>query len=148
MKNIFKEAWAKFSLTKTGSYHGLWHWEKVEKNAVFLANETPNADKTVAQLFALVHDSKRANEDEDPEHGHRAAAWVEELFNEGRLKINKSQLDVLVEACKYHNDGQTSDNPTIGVCWDADRLDLPRVGITPDPKYLSTEAGKSFLWRI
>lgn len=148
MKNIFKEAWAKFSLTKTGSYHGLWHWEKVEKNAVFLANETPNADKTVAQLFALVHDSKRANEDEDPEHGHRAAAWAEELFSEGRLKINKSQLDVLVEACKYHNDGQTSDNPTIGVCWDADRLDLPRVGITPDPKYLSTEAGKSFLWRI
>lgn len=148
MKNILKEAWARFSLTRTGSYHGLWHWEKVEKNAVFLAKETPNADKVVAQLFALIHDSKRINEDEDPKHGHRSAAWAEELYQEGRLKINKAQLDVLVEACKYHNEGDTSDNPTVGVCWDADRLDLPRVGITPDPKYLSTEAGKNFLWRI
>ena len=31
----------------------------------------------------------------------------------------------------------TSD-PTVGACWDADRLDLPRVWITPDPALLST----------
>lgn len=148
MESVLKEAWSRFSLVRAGSFHGLWHWEKVEKNAVFLANNTPGADKTVAQLFALIHDSKRQNEDEDPEHGHRSAAWAEELFKDGRLKIKKDQLEKLVEACKYHNDGNTSEDPTIGVCWDADRLDLPRVGITPDPKYLSTETAKKFLWRI
>jgi len=148
VESILKEAWSRFSLVRSGSFHGLWHWEKVEKNAVFLAKNTEGADKTVAQLFALIHDSKRENEDEDPEHGHRAAKWAEELFEAGRLKINRNQLSKLVEACKYHNDGKTSDDPTIGVCWDADRLDLPRVGITPDPKLLSTEAGKNYLWRI
>lgn len=148
VKSVLKEARSLFSLVQSRSFHGLWHWEKVENNAMFLANNTDGADKTVAQLFALIHDSKRQNEEKDPEHGHRSAKWAEELFEEGRLKINRDQLNKLVEACKYHNDGQTSNDPTIGVCWDADRLDLPRVGITPDPKYLSTEAGKKFLWRI
>jgi uncharacterized protein len=36
----------------------------------------------------------------------------------------------------------TSEVPTIGVCWDADRLDLTRVGIMPDPEFFSTAAGK------
>ena len=31
---------------------------------------------------------------------------------------------------------------TIQTCWDADRLDLGRVGITPDPSWLCTEAAK------
>jgi uncharacterized protein len=35
-----------------------------------------------------------------------------------------------------------SEHPTIGTCWDADRLDLGRVGARPDPKYMSTEARK------
>jgi hypothetical protein len=33
-------------------------------------------------------------------------------------------------------------DPLVGVCWDADRLDLWRVGIKPDPRDLSTEAAK------
>ena len=28
-------------------------------------------------------------------------------------------------------------------CWDADRLDLGRVGIVPNPRYLCTPAAKS-----
>jgi uncharacterized protein len=34
-----------------------------------------------------------------------------------------------------------SDDPTIGTCWDADRLDLARegVGIQPRARYMSTE---------
>ena len=31
---------------------------------------------------------------------------------------------------------------TIETCWDADRLDLGRVGITPHPSHLCTEAAK------
>jgi hypothetical protein len=130
------------------SVHGPWHWEKVEKNALILAKKTPRADRLVAQIFALIHDTKRVNDDEDPEHGHRSAQYAKELFDQGRLKITESQLAVLMEACKYHNDGQVSDDPTIGVCWDADRLDLPRVGIIPNPELLSTEAAKELLWSI
>jgi uncharacterized protein len=31
---------------------------------------------------------------------------------------------------------------TIQTCWDSDRLDLGRVGITPHPRRLCTEAAK------
>jgi hypothetical protein len=33
-------------------------------------------------------------------------------------------------------------NPTLAVCLDADRLDLGRVGITPDPLRLSTATAR------
>lgn len=130
------------------SVHGPWHWEKVEKNALILAKQTPGADKLVSQLFALIHDTKRQNDDDDPEHGHRSAAYAEKLFKQGKLDINEGQLAVLMEACKFHNDGQISDDPTIGVCWDADRLDLTRVGVIPNPELLSTQAAKELLWSI
>lgn len=135
-------------LSKMYSYHGPWHWEKVEQNALILAKETKDADKIVAQLFAYIHDAKRENEDHDPMHGHRAAEYAQTLFDRGELKINQDQLKLLIEACKYHNDGKTTEDPTIGVCWDADRLDLTRVGIIPDLNLLSTEAAKKLIWTI
>ncbi len=39
-----------------------------------------------------------------------------------------------------HTFGLCSDDPTVGVCWDADRLHLPRVGTTVDPELISTAA--------
>jgi len=130
------------------SVHGKWHWEKVEKNALSLAKKTPKADRLVVQLFSLIHDVKRENEDHDPEHGRRSALYAKELFELGKLPISEEQLSKLMEACKHHNDGKVTDDPTIGVCWDADRMDLTRVGIIPDPKLLSTKAGKELIWKI
>ena len=47
---------------------------------------------------------------------------------------------------------EVSTNPTIQSCWDADRLDLGRVGIIPSPKFLSAEASQlideAFNWSI
>ena len=31
--------------------------------------------------------------------------------------------------------------PTIDVCFDADRLDLGRVSLVPDPKFMATKQG-------
>ena len=36
--------------------------------------------------------------------------------------------------------GDPHADPTIGTCWDADRLDLWRVGITPHVRFLCTAA--------
>lgn len=33
LRNIGEMSWAGYALVKSGSYHGLWHWEKVEKRA-------------------------------------------------------------------------------------------------------------------
>ena len=42
----------------------------------------------------------------------------------------------------WHTDAEHSDDVTIGTCWDADRLDLGRVGIIPDEAFMSTDFGK------
>jgi uncharacterized protein len=42
-------------------------------------------------------------------------------------------MEKLVLACKSQTDGTISTDPTLGVCFDADRLDFGRVGIEPDP---------------
>jgi uncharacterized protein len=49
---------------------------------------------------------------------------------------------VLRSAVAEHADGQTTDNPTVAVCWDADRLNLWRVGHAPDERLLSTVAAR------
>ena len=100
------------------SIHGLKHWARVEANGVRIAGRM-GSDELVVRLFALFHDSQRLNDGHDPEHGPRAAALVRSL---------DSYLDFLSD--------------TLGTCYDADRLDLGRVGIKPDPKYLNTEYSK------
>jgi len=47
--------------------HGLTHWQQVERNGLLLATET-GADTTVVRLFALFHDSKRADDGFDMDH--------------------------------------------------------------------------------
>jgi uncharacterized protein len=50
----------------------------------------------------------------------------------------------LYSACAHHTDGLTDGDPTVQTCWDADRLDLGRVGIIPKKKFLGTEAARDF----
>jgi uncharacterized protein len=52
------------------------------------------------------------------------------------------RFDQLVEACTFHTERHHSSDATIATCWDADRLDLGRVGITPREKYLNTNLAK------
>jgi uncharacterized protein len=52
-------------------------------------------------------------------------------------------LDLLMEACRGHSDGQLVADVTVMTCWDADRLDLGRVGIRPDPKRLCSDIARS-----
>jgi uncharacterized protein len=93
-------------------------------------------------LFALLHDSRRENEYDDPGHGERGARLARELYAEGILGLDADQMNKLVLACRTHTDGTTSTDATVGVCFDADRFDLGRVGIEPDPELMSTDAGR------
>ena len=56
--------------------------------------------------------------------------------------IDLGRFDLLKEAIRLHTSGLTTNDPTIGTCWDADRLDICRVGMTPNAQYMSTEVGK------
>lgn len=92
-------------------------------------------------LFALFRDVRRYSDGHDPLHGERGAALAHQLNGEV-VNATEEQIALLVEVCTEHTSGKVSSDQTIGVCWDAERLDLPRCRIQPDPQYLSTEAAK------
>ncbi len=120
--------------------HGPVHWARVWENGQHLASLN-GADAEVVALFALFHDCCRTTEDEDYEHGQDAADFAQSLRG-AELLINDHSFELLYEACARHTDGETEADITIQTCWDADRLDLGRVGIVPDPSRLCTEAAR------
>ena len=123
--------------------HGLAHWLRVKKNALKIAN-CNGADKELCILFALFHDCQRANEGQDPYHGPCAAKLVATLNNSDMFSISNSQMQTLVHAIKYHTEVLYDSDPTVGACWDADRMDLGRVGVVPDYRLLNTDYAKRF----
>lgn len=123
--------------------HGVVHWARVLENGLRIARAT-GADPEVVTLFALFHDSRRWNEDRDDGHGLRGGEFARSL--RGTLvHLDDHRFELLFEACRLHTDGHTTGDPTLLACWDADRLDLGRVGITPDPRRLGTQAARDLL---
>lgn len=123
------------------SYHGPPHWGRVAMNGIRIGY-AERADLRVVLAFALIHDAFREDDGEDPEHGERAAKFVNDHQATGIFALRGRELDALVTALARHNEGETTTDATIGTCWDADRLDLPRVGITPSPEFFSTSTGR------
>ena len=95
----------------------------------------------MVELFAFFHDSRRLNDGHDPEHGSRAALFAQSLAG-SVFELEPSELQLLMAACRGHSDGLTAGDITVLTCWDADRLDLGRVGITPNPNRLCTTAAR------
>jgi len=122
-------------------FHGFDHWMRVLHNGRLLA-DAEGASLKVVELFCLLHDTQRLNEDDDPSHGHRAAQFAQTLRGQW-FDLTDGEMDLLTEALTYHSDGYTEGDTTVQVCWDADRLDLGRVGIRPDPNRLCTGTAKS-----
>lgn len=126
--------------------HGVSHWSRVKLYAETIAREE-GADLDVVRHFAFLHDVERHDDGADHEHGYRAVDFV--LENASRFELSGHQIELLCEAIAGHSDGRVSNDPTVGACWDADRLDLMRLGIEPDPNLLSTTAGRSSaLWSL
>ncbi len=124
-------------------YHGVVHWARVLKNGLHIAAQN-GADEEVVALFALFHDGRRFNESKDRDHGLRGAEFARSL--RGTLvHLNNSQFDALFEACRLHTEGLTTQDVTLQACWDADRLDLGRVGITPDLNRLCSDAARALV---
>ncbi|MFH2056443.1 MAG: hypothetical protein ABIJ61_10825 [bacterium] len=121
-------------------FHGFAHWSRVCEFGRRLADAS-NVDRRLVELFALVHDCRRLDDGHDVLHGARAAdalrGWQGTL-----IQLDTTDLDRLLYACEHHTAGKLSDDPLIGVCWDADRLDLSRLKYEIDVDLLSTAAAK------
>ena len=132
--------------TLTGEYvlgldsiHGPSHWRRVEGYGLYIAEQN-GADAMVVRLFALFHDCCRMRESTDHGHGARGAQKARELRH--LVPLDDIAFQRLCRACEGHTDIIHTSDITVGTCWDADRLDLDRVGVEPDPKMLNTEPAK------
>ena len=128
-----------FSLDWEGN-HGIGHFLRVRDNGLRLAERT-GARRDLVELFAFLHDSKRQNELFDRNHGARAAEFLRTLQGD-LIHLNSEDLELLAHACKDHAKGLKHGDVTVITCWDADRLDLGRVGAKPSPRKLCTDAAK------
>jgi uncharacterized protein len=120
--------------------YGVAHWARVLENSLRLAEEI-GASVEVASLFAVLDDSRRVNEVTDPEHRPCAADFVAE-FRCSVFDLDDHEFRLLYRACEGHTPERNHPNVTIQTCWDSDRLDLGRVGITPHSSRLCTEIAK------
>ena len=125
-----------------GPIHGIEHWKRVERNGLLLATDEVNT--TVVRLFAYLHDHKRLSDGWDLEHGQRAAENLDNIRQNLLSKLTDEEFCMLRRACLEHSLKERTGIPTIDACFDADRMDLPRVGYKPDPNKMASALGASF----
>ncbi|MEZ6123856.1 MAG: hypothetical protein R3C49_11845 [Planctomycetaceae bacterium] len=140
LKPIVRRILEDYALTVRGD-HGVTHWARVLENGLRIC-ETEDANPDVVSLFAVFHDSCRQNECHDPGHGLRGARLAKQLRGE-LFELSDADFHLLYTACADHTDEQTHPDVTVQACFDADRLDLGRVGIAPESEWLSTAAARS-----
>jgi uncharacterized protein len=128
---------AEFKLDWQG-IHGANHWARVLHHGKNIG-QLRKADLLVVELFGFLHDSCRLNDGSDLAHGARAAEFANDIHGD-YFDLQPLQRDYLCYALRHHSGGEVSTNVTIQTCWDADRLDLGRVGIFPAPRFLSKQA--------
>jgi uncharacterized protein len=139
-QNLIKIIRDQFALEWNG-IHGAPHWSRVRENGLRLAKVT-GAKTHVVELFAFLHDSRRFNDGHDPQHGQRAAVFATSLAGTA-FQLEPDDLELLTTACSKHSDGLMRGDITVLTCWDADRLDLGRVGNRPRPELLCNDAARN-----
>jgi uncharacterized protein len=152
-KHIIHKALAvvrpQFRLHFAGGIHGLPHWSRVWFHGRALA-AAADVDPAVLAWFAFLHDSQRHNDGHDPRNGHRAADFAVRLKQEGVItELEPAAFERLCESMRLHSDGHIEGDATLRAYWDADRLDLGRVGIRPHPARLCTPyAQRGYVIRV
>ena len=122
-----------------GTTHGVEHWDRVAKFGQMLYQE--DADMDVILAFAYLHDSERKNNAIDDEHGLRASAFIDTIRYTELRALSNEQIAKQKRACELHTIEHRTGDITIDTCFDADRMDLLRFGIIPDPKRMATKRG-------
>jgi uncharacterized protein len=140
--------------------HGPAHWTRVHRFGRALARrlDLPSEACACVDLFAWLHDLAREDDGPSPLHGADGAAQVEAVLPAIAEAVTPAQIYVVKKAIELHVGGLVAGRAweagafeaapwprdllvaTVGCCWDADRLDLPRVGVWPAERYMSTPA--------
>lgn len=140
------QAFKHFQLNPASNEHGLPHWSRVWANGQEIAKRhhggASSINLDVIAWFAFLHDSCRLNDHGDPGHGPRASQLASRLREQGVIVMAEKEFLHLCLAMEDHSKGIMEGPPVVRICWDADRLDLLRVGVIPDPKRMCTGPGE------
>jgi uncharacterized protein len=142
----FPRLWAAVESQFRGNFLGIHakpHWQQVERNGIALAkaNGLSDDELVVVRLFSILHDSQRTSDGGDHGHGQLAAAYAQRQQGT-HFTLPMALLNKLADACARHEFGQITSDLLIGTCWDADRLDLVRIGVIPREELMNTPEGK------
>lgn len=139
--------------------HGVAHWTRVHRYGLLLAEtlELSESEKIAVALFGWTHDLARTDDGGGNQHSIDGAEYVAHVTNTLFSDFPKDTLTIVQNAIRYHSDGMNAEEAlyslslandsswsrsailnTIGCCWDADRLDLLRLGIVPRESKMST----------
>ena len=103
-----------------------------------------NPESRPAPVISYLHDKCRIDNGRDIEHGKRAAIMINGIRHTLLKELTDNEFELLSKACKLHTTTLRTGNPTIDTCFDADRLDLERVGIIPYPNKMATSKGQYY----
>ncbi|MFA6383329.1 MAG: HD domain-containing protein [Parcubacteria group bacterium] len=129
----------------SSAVHNVKHVLKTVRNSSIIAKSVCPEKIDDVKMGALLHDIGRVDDfDRESTHAQKGAAIAYEIlakyFRNAPLDFKK-----ILFAVKYHSRGKISRDPVIGAIWDGDRLDLERVGMKVNPKYLSTKKAKEIM---
>ena len=122
-----------------GATHGIEHWDRVARFGRVLYEV--GVDMNVVTAFAYLHDSERKDNCEDINHGKRASKLIDTIRTSLLSELNDKQITKLKQACELHTIKHRTGDITIDACFDADRMDLLRIGIKPSPNKMATLHG-------
>ena len=138
--------------------HGPRHWARVRRFGALLATRValPAEARACVELFAWLHDLAREDDGASRRHAVDGAEQIDAVLPEIAGPLSPDQIETIRVAIRYHSDGMVAARAweagafdgigwprdlavaTVGCCWDADRLDLPRVGVVPTEAFMST----------
>ena len=118
--------------------HGMSHLRRVASTAGRIASLI-SEDVEAAVVTGFLHDCARTDDGGGTSHAHDSACVAKNI-----LPTCYPHLDVdrLCAGIAGHADGVVTDDLLIGSVWDADRLDLVRLGIEVDLGLLSTSVAR------
>jgi uncharacterized protein len=145
--------------------HGPRHSAHVSRFGHLLAEAMglPAQARVCVEVFAWTHDLARRDDGGGAEHAIDGAAYYTEYAPRLFPFLDAVQHEILRLAIAHHADGTVAGElvyagatdhidwdpelleQTIGCCWDADRLDLPRVGVVPRESRMSTPVWEALL---
>jgi HD superfamily phosphodiesterase len=118
--------------------HGFDHLGRVAILAGRLARAV-GEDVESAVVMGFLHDSARKDDGGGCLHAIESAVLARKLLLEFYPQMDRGRI---CDSIKRHADGETTSDLMVACLWDADRLELKRLGRVVDPDLLSTEIAK------